>query len=132
MVKSDLQKVSCEMGEVMSDIKMISLPIDEYQKLDAIRDECDRLKAELEKTQMSLINALGVDGWMTKDLCRWKKIAEELAEAGSDLTKGNYHGTIECESGDPHFVCVCGLQNLIENWEEVVTYFRAAKESQNG
>ena len=30
----------------MTDIKMISLSIDEYQKLDAIRDERDRLKAE--------------------------------------------------------------------------------------
>ena len=39
----------------MSDIKMISLPIDEYQKLDAIRDERDRFKAEVDEAHVDCI-----------------------------------------------------------------------------
>ena len=57
----------------MSDIKMISLPIDEYQKLDSIRDERDRLKAELSEAHVDCIRLQQEINCMRMEPCQLPK-----------------------------------------------------------
>jgi len=47
-------------------------------------------------------------------------LAEKMADAGEKLQQGNWHGSTECDDrGDPHYECVCGLQDARESWFEV-------------
>ena len=56
-----------------------------------------------------------------------RALAAQMAEAGEKLQKGNWHGSIECDDqGDPHFECICGLQDAREAWFEAFAAYSKA------